>query len=200
MKTKFSNKFNILLIAIIMVLLVFVAFMNALGTTGAWLNTKDEIGFQVNVDQIKLSIKQGDRKLNEDGAETGLIYLGTNIIEAGVTYLDDVTEQVTITNDETSTGYYIRCQAFAVVNGVTYNINNCITSDLESYTDGWMYSEDAEGNRIQMPPYSATDPDNGSTLVLMKNVTFPQSFVDQIQGQLVKLHIFIEGSAIGWEK
>jgi len=125
-------------------------------------------------------IKQNSRTI-EDG---GQIYLGTDIIEGGKTY--DL--NVTITNDEEEDGYYIRCQAFAVIDGKTYNINNCITNQLKM--DGeWMYSYDTTKSTRRVMT-------GGETLSVLDTVTFSKTFVDGIQGKYFKLFLYIEGSPL----
>ena len=185
MKTK-TSKLNILLIAITL-LLLFVACFNAFGKTNSWLIDNDEIGFELNVQNITIKVKQGERVVDN---QTGFIYLGTDLIEADTAYMTTDADDVTIVNEETTgVGYYIRCQAFAVVNGVSYNINNCITGDLYKRNDNWMYSVNAENENGQM---SAEQ-----TITIIKSVKFPASFINQVQGQYFKLHLFIEGSADG---
>ena len=194
MKTKTSNKFNIWLIAITL-LLLFVAGVSAFGKTNSWLVDSDDVGFVLNVDEIDITIKQGDRQINNKG----YIYLGTDVILPDTEYLTKTTtgtivdNSVTITNNEIGMGYYIRFQAIAVVNGASYNITNCInTSDFayKEVTDGaWMYSVDENNNNIAMTA--------GETLTLMQDILFPENFVNLIQGQYFKLHLFLEGSATG---
>lgn len=185
MKTK-TSKLNILFIAIT-ILLIFVACCNAFGKTNSWLIDDDEIGFQLNVKNITIKVKQGERVIDD---QTGFIYLGTDLIEADTSYMTTDSDDVVIVNEETEgKGYYIRCQAFAVVNGIAYNINNCITGDLYKRNDNWMYSVNSENENVQM--------DALQSITIIKSVKFPASFVDTIQGQYFKLHLFIEGSADG---
>ncbi|MBQ7798219.1 MAG: hypothetical protein IJ371_03765 [Clostridia bacterium] len=179
MKTKTSNKLNILLIAITL-LLLFVAGFNAINKTGAWIQDSEQIGFEVNVQTISIVIKQDERTISDKG----YIYLGTDTIVADTEY----PLNVTITNEEKGEGYYVRFQAFAVVDGVTYNINDCITTDEAFAKDGkWLYTVNTEGDREPM--------DASTTLTLIEKVKFPASFVDTVQGQYIKLHLFVEGSA-----
>lgn len=191
MKTKTSNKLNMLLIAITL-LLIFVAGFKAVGQTGSWLIDDEEIGFTVNVADINLEVKQGTRTI----ADKGNIYLGTSIIETGKIYnIDDVT----ITNKEALDGYYIRCQVFAVVDGVTYNINNCITTEFyKNTTDNWMYNTNNTSQSAYKPMSSS------QTLKIIEKIQFPASFINgttnDIKGDHITLHLFIEGSAVGWLK
>lgn len=186
MKSKASNKLNILLIAITL-LLLFVACVSAIDTTHSWLEDDEEIGFHINVKAISIEIKQGERIIDDTG------YISLDPTGSGVKYLEankTYTLNVTITNKEEGVGYYIRCQAFAVVNGVTYNINNCITGDFYDHPEdgqAWLYSVNAEKENTAMTQMQ--------TLTLIESVKFPQSFIDSVQGQYVKLHLFIEGSA-----
>ena len=182
MNTKSSNKLNILLVAII-ALLVFVACGNLFNQTNSWLKQDDKIGFVLNVGKINITVKQDEREI----VDTGYIYLNTQTIVADTDY----TLNVTITNNEEGAGYYIRCQAIAVIDGVAYNINDCITTDFVKNADGWMYNTDKSVTENYKPMTA------GQTLTMMQKVKFPQSFVDTIQGQYVKLHLFVEGSATG---
>lgn len=199
MKTKTSNKSNILLIAITL-LLLFVAGFSAIGQTSSWITDKDEIGFVIQVEGINITVQQGERTIDNS---TGFIYLGTDLIEANVKYLTNTLttttdpetgdpvetgtdNSVSITNNETGAGYYIRAQVIAVVNGVSYNINSCITTSDLTVSGAWMYSMDGN-DRVAM--------EAGETLTIMQDIIFPQEFIDSVQGQFVKLHLFIEGSA-----
>lgn len=183
MKIKTNNKMLIMLSAIILLLLVFSATFNMIGQTNSWLKDDDDIGFVLNVQAINLVVKQGEREITDS-----YIYLGTDLIEGDTEYVLNVT----ITNNEIGKGYYIRSQAFAVVNGVTYNINNYIVSDLKA--DGkWLYSVDSNNNKVAMAPSG----EDGSVLNLITSVTFPQEFINAVQGQYIKLHLFVEGSATG---
>lgn len=184
MKTKSSNKFNNVLIAITL-LLLFVLTFGLFGKTNSWLETKQDISFILKVPDINIIIKQDERTV----ADEGYIYLGTDHIEGD----KDYALNVTITNGETGTGYYIRFQAFAVINGVTYNINNCITSDFYNRGDGWFYSVD--DNTAQSPTNQAMA--GGQVLTMMEKVKFPSSLIESNQGQFFKLHLFVEGSASG---
>ena len=206
MKTKVSNQLNILLTTMALLLLFVIGFYN-LGHTNSWLVTSDTIGFQLGVQEIQITIKQGERKV----LDKGYILLNTNLIEADTEYLtntlsttidpetgDETTtgenNSVTITNDEEGLGYYIRFQAIAVINGVSYNINHFIkTSDFlnrkgadNSY---WMYSVDAQDRDVAMSA--------GQTLTMMQDVQFSQNFINQVQGQYFRLYLFVEGSATG---
>ena len=203
MKTKTNNKLNILLPAITLLLLFVIGF-NSFGKTNSWLVDKDIIGFQVEVGAINVMLKQGEREI----ANGGFVYLGTDAIEADTDYLTDTrkTENgvttgtdntVVITNEEETVGYYLRFQAIAIVNGVAYNINNCITGSdfVNREVDGawWMYS--VADKSAQTPVNAAIA--GSATLTLMKDINFPQSFVDTVQGQYFKLYLYIEGSANG---
>ena len=203
MKTKTNNKLNILLPAITLLLLFVIGF-NSFGKTNSWLVDKDIIGFQVEVGAINVMLKQGEREI----ANGGFVYLGTDAIEADTNYLTDTrkTENgvttgtdntVVITNEEETVGYYLRFQAIAMVNGVAYNINNCITGSdfVNREVDGawWMYSV---ADKYAQTPVNAAIA-GSATLTLMKDINFPQSFVDTVQGQYFKLYLYIEGSANG---
>lgn len=182
MNTKSSKKLNILLVAIIS-LLVFVACSNMFNQTNSWLKHDDKIGFVLNVGSINITIKQNEREI----PNTGHIYLNTKEIVGDTDYALNVT----ITNNEEGAGYYIRCQAIAVIDGVAYNINDCLTTDFVKNADGWIYNTDKSVAGSYKPMNA------GQTLTIMQKVRFPQSFVDTIQGQYVKLHLFVEGSADG---
>ena len=203
MKTKTNNKLNVLLPAITLLLLFVIGF-SSFGKTNSWLVDKDTIGFQVQVGEMNVLVKQGEREI----ADGGFVYLGTDTIEANTNYLTDTrkTENgvttgtdntVVIINEETSTGYYLRFQAIAMVNGVAYNINSYIAGSdfVNRDINGawWMYS--VADKSVQTP---VNAPIAGSaTLTLMKDINFPQSFVDIVQGQYFKLYLYIEGSANG---
>lgn len=182
MKTKSSNKLNILLLAIT-VLLVFVVGYKALGQTNSWLINKDEIGFTVNVSGISLVVKQNDTQISNNGN----ISLGVGIIEAGVDY--DL--NVTITNDELGDGYFIRSQVIAMVDGSAYNLNACVVGDFyNDTTDGWMYiTDNKESSTHKQIP-------KGETKTIIDTISFPESFINSLQGKHLKLYLYIEGSPV----
>ena len=205
MKAKSSNKVNTLLIAVTLLLLFVVGFID-FGKTNSWLVDRDTIGFNVQIAPMNLFLKQGGRKIENDE----YIYLATETIEADTEYLtntlqtiDDVTtgedNSVIIVNEEEGKGYYLRFQAIAMLNGSAYNINSYITdSDFVNRKDEdsnawWMYSVD---DKSAQNPVNAPIAGN-TTLTLIKDLVFPQSFVDIVQGQYFKLYLFIEGSANG---
>ena len=205
MKAKSSNKVNTLLIAVTLLLLFVVGFID-FGKTNSWLVDRDTIGFNVQIAPMNLFLKQGGRKIENDE----YIYLATETIEADTEYLtntlqtvDDVTtgedNSVIIVNEEEGKGYYLRFQAIAMLNGSAYNINSYITdSDFVNRKDEdsnawWMYSVD---DKSAQNPVNAPIEGN-TTLTLIKDLVFPQSFVDIVQGQYFKLYLFIEGSANG---
>ncbi|MFQ6724093.1 MAG: hypothetical protein ACLRFE_01990 [Clostridia bacterium] len=188
MKTKANNKLNILLVAITL-LLFLVAIFNSVGQTGSWLSTREQIGFELNVQQIDIAINQGSRQINNGGN----VYLGTNTLVSDQTYLNSEETKVTITNNETGMGYYIRFQVIAKSEDKVYNMNNCITSsDFYSRTvaDGnWLYSVDGSNNNVAMTTQQ--------TLTMIKDVKFPQSFIEDTAGKLVRFYLIVEGSATG---
>lgn len=195
MKAKIGNKLNILLIAITL-LLVFVALANSINQTHSWLEDSDEIGFELNVASIDIDIKQGTRSITSGG----YIYLGTDTILANTEYLTG-DSSVTVTNNEIGSGYYIRFQAFAVVNGVTYNINQFISTknansvdDFIINNDGWMYSRDTDSTEDGYQPMISTE-SNTQSLYIISKLVFNEAFVETLQGQYLKLHLFVEGSA-----
>ena len=188
MKTKTSNKVNIVLIAITL-LLLFVVGVSSIGKTNSWLTHSDQIGFEVYVPPINIVVEQTVNGSTREIDNNQYIYLDTDYIEANHTY----PLNVTITNKEEGLGYYIRCQAFAIVDGVTYNINNCITGDFYKRSDNWMYSVNSNNENTAMASFG----NDGSTLTLIESVKFPPSFIDLVQGQHLKLYLFIEGSATG---
>lgn len=194
MKQKTSNMLNILLIAITL-LLIFVATANAIGKTGSWLTDKDEVGFTTKVAPINIVITQ---TLNKDTANEesvtvendGTITLGTDYIEANKPYALNVT----ITNGEEGSGYYVRYQAIAIVNGTEYNINEYITTDFYQNTDGWAYH--TASNQSATPTQMA----EGETKILMGTMTIPATAdngklsIGTLQGKHFKLFLYIEGS------
>ncbi len=204
-RAKSSNKINILLTAITL-LLLFVIGVIDLGKTNSWLVDSDTIGFHVQVGTMDLFLRQGGREITNGG----YVYLSTEIIEADTPYLtntlttvNNVTtgtdNSVIMVNEERGQGYYIRFQAIAMINGVAYNINDYITgSDFVNRKDAdsnawWMYSVD---NKSATTPANA--PIAGETsLTLIKDLIFPQSFINTVQGQYFKLYLFIEGSGNG---
>lgn len=177
-KTKSGNKLNMLLMAITL-LLVFVSGIKIMDTH-SWLINRDEIGFVVSVADINLVVKQGERIIENNGN----IYLGTEIIEADKPY----TLNVTLTNVEEENGFYIRCQAFAVIGGKTYNINSFIDNDLYKANDGWAYlTQDASNSTHRTMA-------GNEVLTIIDTVTFPSALVDSMQGKNVKLFLYIEGN------
>ena len=196
MKTKISNKLNIVLIAIAL-LLVFVVGRVKFGNTNSWLVDKDKVGFTVTVANINIKVNQTiTQTVDQEGEQIeqqvvreittadNKIYFGTNILEADKWY--DL--NVTISNDELGSGFYIRCQALAVIDGTTYNINNCITNQLYKDTDGWMYTTQSStsATRVQMT--------KGETRDLIDTITFPSSVIGSLEGKHVSLYLYIEGS------
>ena len=192
MKAKSSNKANILLIAITL-LLFFVMGINWFGETNSWLVSGETIGFRVQIGEMNLYLQQGERKI-KDGE---YVYLYTESIEANKTYLTD--NAVEMVNAETASAFYLRFQAIAMVNGVAYNINSYITgSDFYNRKDSdsnawWMYSVN---DKNAQNPVNAQIPAS-TTLTMLKDIVFPQSFVDEVQGQYFKLYLYIEGSFDG---
>ena len=198
MKTKVS-KTNTLLVAI-MLLLVFVAGFTIFGKTNAWLRITEDVTFTVDVNQINISVRQGARTIPNDG--TGLIELGTNVIEADVKC--DFTD-VEIVNNEKAKGYYIRCQVFAIIGDEVYNINNCIENDFYKSSDGWMYYTTLNNGQPtttarQMDNKNVNDATQG-VVTIMKSLTMPNElasgvYLKDIQGKVFTLHLYIEGSAV----
>ncbi len=212
MKTKTSNKFNILLIAVT-ILLVFVACFTSFGKTGSWLSDNEDVGFEITVGSINVEIRQQTIKKVE-GVDTvvenrlientGYIALGTQILEANTDYLklsDEAAveyvyaDDITITNKEQGDGYYIRFQAIAMVAGEAYNLNSCITGDFYSHTDNWLYNSDISTKDTNNSTYLPMEANQ--TLVLIESINFPTAFIDKVQGEMVKLYLFIEGNATG---
>ncbi len=195
MKAKISNKLNIVLIAIT-VLLLFVACVSAIGKTGSWLVDDDEMGFQLTVQNIDIEIKQGTRVVSNGG----YIYLGTNLIEPDIKYLtSEQSENVTIKNNETGYGYYIRFKAIIKADGIEYNVNQFVTTtDFYDHADDgqdWFYSVKVTENGDGSKTYTNRQMNASETLVLMEDLKFSQDFLNNIQGQLITLHLIIEGSA-----
>ena len=178
MQTKSGNKLNMLLVAITL-LLVFVSGVKIMDTH-SWLVNRDDIGFVVSVADINLVVKQGERTIENNGN----IYLGTQIIEADKPY----TLNVTLTNVEDDAGFYIRCQAFAVIGGVTYNINNYITNNLYKANDGWAYLTQNSSSSTHRTMTA------NEVVTIINTVTFPASIVNNMQGKNIKLFLYIEGN------
>lgn len=188
-KTEVGSRFNIVLVAMTL-LLLFVVCFTQMGITGSWLVDKDTIGFKVSIGEINIKVYQGEREV----ADEGMIYLGTDVLEAGVSYLTTESAIVTVKNEEKGEGYYIRFQAIAMVNGVAYNINQCIKgTDFVNKTianqGDWLYSVDGEGENVEMEPESS--------LIMLKNIQFSKAFVNTVQGQYFKLYLYIQGSPDG---
>lgn len=181
MNTKTSNKLNIVLLAIIL-LLMFVACFNRFGKTNSWLINKDEIGFEVNVSNINIVIKQDSREIESEDN----IYLGTGIIEADKVY--DL--NVTITNDEDGDGYFVRSQVIAVIDGKVYNINNYVVNDFYKDIDGWMYLTESTSSSTRKQMTS------NETKNVIDTIKFPSSFIGVKQGKFLKLYLYIEGNSI----
>lgn len=178
MKTKSGNKLNRLLVAIIL-LLVFVSGVKIVDTY-SWLVNRDEVGFVVSVADINLVVKQGERTIENNGN----IYLGTQIIEADKPY----TLNITLTNLEEDSGFYIRCQAMALIGGETYNINSLITNNLYKSNDGWAYLTQNSGSSTHRTM-------TGSEVIpIINTITFPSSLVNSMEGKNVKLFLYIEGN------
>ena len=198
MKTKIG-KFNILLIAMVL-LLVFVAVFNIFGSTNSWLIDSDKINIYVDVAEIDIEVKQGDRVV----MDSGYIYLGTQHIEANK--ICDF-EDVDIHNNEKTNGYYIRCQVFAKIGDKLYNINNCVDNDLYKSSDGWMYYTGSSSITTPKQLEAKDDQDTTKGVVpIIKSLTMPDLLEDnaddtkdvyfnQCQGKVFTLHLFIEGAA-----
>jgi len=176
-KAKTNNKINLLLLAIVM-LLVFVSGAKIMDTY-SWLTSGDKTGFVVSVADINLIVKQDSRVIQNGGN----IYLGTEIIEADKVY----NLNITITNDESGSGYYVRCQVLALIGGVTYNFNSRVTNNLYKDNDGWMYitSGPTNSTKRQMA--------EGEIVQVINTITFPSNIVDSMQGKNVKFFLYIEG-------
>ena len=101
---------------------------------------------------------------------------------------------VKIINNEPGDGYYIRFQALAVVNGVTYNINEYITSDFYKNANGWAYNT---ANSSSSTPLAMT---NGQSKTIMGSMTIPATAsagklsIASLQGKHFRLYLYIEGS------
>ena len=195
MKTK-TSKLNILLIAIVL-LLVFVASAQLMGQTGSWLKDDDDLTFTINISSINIEVKQGTRRIDNDG----LLYIGTDLIEGDETYTFDA---MTICNKEEGSGYYIRFKAIAKVNGVEYNINDYITSDFYKNANGWMYytlnKESSEPIQMPKDDKSTLDVDE-SQKTIISALKIPKENGDNtklstktMQGKYFRLYIYIEGS------
>lgn len=197
MKTKVS-KLNIMLVAITL-LLIFVAVFNFLGQTNSWLVASDTIKISVEVSEIDIEVKQGERSVINEG----YIYLGTQFIKADTTH--DF-EDVNIHNNEMSKGYYARFQVFAKIGDKLFNINNCVENDLYKSSDGWMYY--TGGREIkdakQLEAKDEQDATKG-VVPIIKSLTMPNLLEDNVddskdiyfndyQGKVFTLHLFIEGS------
>lgn len=202
MKTKVS-KSHILLVAI-MLLLVFVSCLNTFGKTNSWLKFEETIEFSVAVNDINIAIRQGAREIPNDG--TGQIYLGQNFIKA-----DEKCdfEDVAVVNKEMAKGYYIRFQVFIRIGERLYNINNCIETDLYKNSDGWIYYTENVNGVEKSKQMEAMDPEDESkgVVTIIKSFTLPDLLEDNagtsqdvyfsnLQGQMIRLYLFIEGSAI----
>ena len=198
MKTKVS-KLNIVLVAI-MLLLVFVGIFNFLGRTNSWLIDDDTINISVQVSDIDIEVRQGERLIDNEGS----IYLENQFIKADQKC--DF-EDVNIHNKEVAKGYYIRCQLFAKIGDKLYNINSCVENDLYKSTDGWMYytGNSATKDAKQLDPMDEQDATKG-VVPIIKSLTIPDLLEDnaddnqdvyfsQNQGKTFVLHLFIEGSA-----
>ena len=192
MKIK-TSKFNMLLVAIVM-LLVFVVSTTFIGQTGSWLKSEDDVVFTINVSAISIDVKQGSRKIENNG----LLYTGTSLIEGDKAY---TFEEMTVSNKEEGTGYYIRFKAIAKVNGTEYNINDYITSDF--YNAGeWMYytSTKTSSTPIQMPKDNISTDVDESLKMMISGFTIPLTSsggklsTNTMQGKYFRLYIYIEGS------
>ena len=177
-KTKSGNKLNMLLVAITL-LLVFVSGVKIMDTH-SWLVDRNDIGFVVSVADINIVVKQGERNIENNGN----IYLGTEVIEADKPYALNIT----LTNVEESEGFYVRCQAMALIGGKTYNINKLIDNDLYKADDGWAYLTSGAQSSTHRTMAGS------ETVTIINTITFPASLVDSMQGKNVKLFLYIEGN------
>lgn len=198
MKQKTNTKFNILWIAVI-ILLVF-ATITHVGATGSWLSKDQEVVFNVTVQGIDMRVEQTLNKggVSESTVEIlngGTISLSTNIIEADTEYPINVD----IINNESGLGYYVRYRARAVVNGVTYNINNLIQTDFYvNNSDGWAYHT-ADSSSAVPTPMAAN-----STRNMLISMTIPATAnsglsIGTLHGKHFKLFVEIESNGIGFD-
>ncbi len=196
MKQKSFTQFNILWVAIA-VLLIFVTAMHV-GATGSWLSKDETIVFKTQVVGVSMNVQQTLNKGNEGESSVeivdgGTISLQTDIIEANTDYPLDVT----VTNDESGLGYYVRYKALAIVNGTEYNINNLIDTDFYVKNDGWAYHT---ANSSSSTP---TQMNAKSTRNMLNSFRIPSTAgsglsIGTLQGKHFKLYVYIEGSAIGF--
>ncbi len=194
MKIK-TSKFNMMLVVTI-ALLVFVVCAQFVGQTGSWLKDDDDLYFKVNIAEINIDVKQGQRKLSNDD----LLYIGTSVIEGDTAYAFD---SMTISNKEEGAGYYIRFKAIAKVNGIEYNINDYITSEFYNNTDGWMYytANSRSAVPIQMPSDNPGTDIDESLKIIISSFTIPsitdnntKLSTDKMEGKYFRLYIYIQGS------
>ena len=198
MKTKVS-KLNICMVAMLL-LLIFVCVFNFFGKTNSWLVSSDGISMSVQVANIDIEVKQGDRLIENEG----YIYIGTQSVNADEKYEFD---DITVHNNELTSGYYLRCQVFAKIGDKLYNINNCIENDLYKSADGWMYYtvDKLTSEAKQLEAKDAQDLTKG-VVAIIKSFTIPDLLEDDqddskdvyfsaIQGKVFTLHLFIEGSS-----
>lgn len=182
---KTSNKLNILLIAITL-LLVFVTGTKFIGSTHSWLTASEQIGFTVTISDINIKIKQSSREISNNGN----IYIGANYIEADKPYALNVT----VTNEEDFSGYYIRFQAFAVVNGTTYNINEYITTDFYKNADGWAYNTASSSSATPIQMASKQTKTMLNTMTIPATASAGKLSISTLQGKHFKLFLYVEGS------
>lgn len=183
MKVK-SNKAHIILITMI-VLLIFATL--TLGSTHSYLTDESTISFTAQVANINITLKQDDRPLTSTDNN---IYLGTDIIEGDHTY----TTNVSLINNETSTGYYVRFKVVAVVGGTAYNINDYITTPFYKDTDGWAY------NTASSSSSTPKALEANQTKVVLESFKIPTTAsagklcTSNMQGKNFKLYLYVEGS------
>lgn len=176
-------KLNVLL-AVTTLLLLFVCL--TINYTGAWLADEDTISFTAQVDAINIELKQDTRTLTSTDNN---IILGTNILEADTEY--DV--NVTLTNKETNTGYFVRYKVVAQVNGTVYNINNCITTSLYKNSNGWIYVGTTS---------TPTQMTAGQTATLIDSIKIPATAstgelsISALQGKFFRLYLYVQGSPV----
>lgn len=188
---KAKRKTSLILVMAVSVLLM-LAFMVS-GKTHSYLSDDKPITMIASVSGIDITLMQDTRPLT---VANNYIYFNTDEIEGGVPY----TLNVSLKNNETSSGYYIRFKVIAKVGGTLYNINDYITTNFNKSavdSDGFIY------NTANSTSTTATALNANQTKVIINTLTIPSTAtngklgIDDVQGKNFQLYLFVEGSPDG---
>ena len=203
--SKSSNKLIMMLTAIALLLVFGIAF-GSVSSTNSWLKDSDTAGFMVTISNIDIKVKQTITQTVDDGnggttentivreiGNGGYIYIGDKIIEADKEY--DL--NVSILNNENTTGYYLRFKAVAIVDGVEYNINEYITSDFYIGNDGWGYNTASKESDEPIAMEANQEKVILDTMTIPATASAGKLGLNNVQGKRFTLKLIIEGSPDG---